>query len=109
MSLDVSEWGVEWLAMSLFSIKVKWVEQVLHVGLNERMSLTMPETTLRGAPDEAIIEVFGSEVYNAITQCLGRKMDVAQGVSMNLTKSGAIINLSLGLEGGLQIQNKLYS
>ena len=104
MSLEVGEWGVEWLAMSLFNIKVKWVEQVLHVGLKEGTTLTMPETTLRGVPDKAIMEVFGSEVYNAITQCPGRKMDVAQGVSMNLTKSGAIINLSLGLEGGLQIQ-----
>ena len=35
-------------------------------------------------------------------------MYVTRCVLMMLTKNGAIINLSLGLGGGVEVQNKLY-
>ena len=117
ISLDICDQEVEQLAMALFNAKVKWVEQVLHVVLKEGFTLIIPhsETTLKGALDEAIIAVFGLEIHNAIAESPIRRRELEEGkhvtecVSMILTKNGAIINLSLGLEGGLQIQNKLYN
>ncbi|KAH8591189.1 hypothetical protein B0O99DRAFT_274866 [Bisporella sp. PMI_857] len=117
MSLDICEQDVEQLAMDLFNAKVKWVEQVLHVVLNEGITLIISnsEATLKGVPDVAIIKVFGPEIHDAIAECPVRGRELAEGksvtecVSVILTKNGAIINLSLGLERGLQIQNKLYT
>jgi hypothetical protein len=117
MSLDVCEQEVEKLAMTLFNAKVKWAERVLHVVLNEGTTLIIPnsEITLKGVPDVAIFKVFGPEIYDAITECpihrreLAEEKRVTECVSLILTKNGAIINLSLGLERGFQIQNKLYT
>lgn len=117
MSLDVCERDVEQLAMALFNAKVKWAERVLHVVLIEGTKLIIPnsEVTLKGVRDEAIIKVFGPEIHNAISESPVRKTELQEGkhvtecVSMILTKNGAIVNLCLGLKGGLEIQNKLYT
>jgi len=117
MSLDVCERDVEQLVMALFNAKVKWVEHVLHVVLNEGTTLIISnsEATLKGVPDVAIFKVFGPEIHDAITECPVRRRELAEGkrvtecVSVILTKNGAIINLSLGLERGAQIRNKLYT
>jgi hypothetical protein len=117
MSLDICEWGVEYLAMALFNINVRWVEQVLHAVLREGTTLITPnsETTLKGVPDKAINIVFGSEIQNAINESPVRRRELQAGkhitecVSMILIKNGAIINISLGLDAGVQIQNKLYT
>jgi len=118
MSLDVCEQDVEQLAMDLFNAKVKWVEQSLHVTLKEGTTLVIPnseEATLKGAPDAAVFKVFGPEIYDAMTQCPIRRTELAEGkhvtecVSMIFIKNGAFINLSLDLEGGLQIWNKLHA
>ncbi len=116
MSLDICEREVEKLAMDLFNAKVKWVGQDLHVVSKEGMTMIIPhsEATLKGVLVEAIMKVFGPEIYDAITESPVRERELKEGkhvtecVSMILTKNGAIINLSLGLEGGLQIQDKLY-
>ncbi|KAF2003268.1 hypothetical protein P154DRAFT_561393 [Amniculicola lignicola CBS 123094] len=117
MSLDVCERDVKWLAKTLFNANVKWVDQVLHVPLAGGITLTIPnsEATLKGVPGEAIIEVFGHEIHKAIIECPIRKRELTEGkhltecVSMILMKNGGIINLSLGLEQGLRIQEKLYT
>jgi hypothetical protein len=73
------------------------------------------EVTMKGVEDKAIIKVFGPEIYNAIRESPVRRRELKEGkhktecVSMILTKDGAIINLSLGLKGSLQIQHKLYN
>ena len=57
MSLDVCERDVEQLAMALFNVKVKWVEQGLHVALKEGTALIIPnseEATLKCALDAAV-------------------------------------------------------
>lgn len=117
MSLDVCESDVEHLAMLLFDAQMKWVEQVRHIVLNEGITLIIPnsEATLKGVRDEAIIKVFGNDIYNAINESPVRKRESKEGklrtecVSMILTKNGAIINLSLGLDRGLEIRDKLYT
>ncbi|KAL2840806.1 hypothetical protein BJY01DRAFT_16129 [Aspergillus pseudoustus] len=117
MSLDVCEQEVEQLALLLFNTKVKWMEQVLHVVVNGGITLIMPnsEVTLKGVLDEAIITVFGHDIYEAIstsrvrTTEVEQEMPVTECVSMILTKTGAFINLSLGLEGAVRIQNELYT
>ena len=117
MSLDVCQWGIAQLSMTLFNVKVEWTECVLHVILENGMTLTTEtsEITLKGVEDKVINKVFGSGIYHAIAECAVRRREIAEGrnvtecVSMTLTQNGAIINLSLGLESGLRIQNKLYT
>ena len=119
MSLEVHQSKVGYLAMALFNVRVESDGQVRYVSLNEGVRLTPnPEITLKGVLDEAIIGVFGSEIYRAIRTCRMRKKELEEGnrvtecVSMILTNSpseGAIISLSLGLEEGVQIRNKLYT
>lgn len=112
LSLDICEWGVEYLAMALFNAKVKWVEQVLHIVLNEGITLIVPnsEATLKGVRDEALIMVFGSDIHKAINESPVHRRELEEGkhvtecVSMILTKQqGAIINLTVGLDRGLEI------
>jgi hypothetical protein len=119
MSLDVRERNVERLAMALFNVQVKSVGHTRYVILAGGVMLTPnPEVTLKGVLDEAIIDVFGSEIHGAITACRMRKKELEEGnlvtscVSLILTGSpdeGAIINLCLGLKGGAQIREKLYT
>ncbi|KIW39694.1 uncharacterized protein PV06_08284 [Exophiala oligosperma] len=116
MSLDICEPHVERLAMALFGAKVKWVGQVLHVVLEQGTTLITPnsEATLKGIGDERIARVLGTEIYGAIRECPVHVREIAEGkratecVSMIFTKGGAFINLSLGLERSLQLQNKMY-
>lgn len=117
ISLDICDDAVEHLARILFNAEVKWVEHVLHVVLDTGIILIISssEATVKGVGDEKIMEVFGREILNAIKESPVRKRELSEGklltecVSMILTKSGAIINLSLGLEGGLGVQNRLYN
>jgi hypothetical protein len=117
ISLDVCEWDVEHLAIALFNTKVKWVEQDRHIVLNKGIMLIISnsEATLKGVQDEAIIKVFGPEIRNAINKSPVQTRELEEGkhatecVLIILTKNGAIINLSLSLDRGLEIQNKLYT
>jgi hypothetical protein len=117
MSLEIRESSVEWLALALFNAKVSLINQVRHVALNEGIKLVIPspEVTLKGVPDEAIINIFGPEIHGAINESPIRKRELEDGtrvtecVSMILTRNGAIINLALGLDAGVKIQHKLYT
>jgi hypothetical protein len=117
LSLDICETSVEPLAMALFNATVKWVKESLHIGFARGTSLTIPnsEVTLKGVHDEAIAQVFGSEIQLAIKQSRIRIQEMEKGklmtecVSMIITEKGAIISLSLGLIQGLEIQKKLYT
>lgn len=112
MGLDICESDIVQLAMDLFHAEVKWVGQTLHVILENGVSLTTKtsEVTLKGVEDRAIGEVFGSEIHNAINECLVRKAETRSAtecVSMIFTENGAFINLSLGIRAGLELQKKL--
>jgi hypothetical protein len=119
MSLAIHPSKVEYLAIALFKVQVESVGHVRYVTLTGGVRLTPnPEITLKGVSNEAIIRVFGPEIHEAITASRMRKKeleegnDVTEGVSMILTSSsdeGAIINLSLGVKGGVQIRKKLYT
>lgn len=117
LSLDICEASVEPLAAALFNATVKWAEKSLHIGFAGGASLTIPnsEVTLKGVRDEAIAQVFGSEIQQAIQQSRIRIQEMEKGklttdcVSMIITEKGAFISLSLGLVQGLEIQKKLYT
>lgn len=119
MSLAIYETKVQYLAMSLFNVHVESAGQVRYVVLNEGAKLLpSPEMTLKGALDEAIVRTLGPEIHGAIQASRMRRKELEEGnnvtecVSMMLTSrpnEGAIINLSLGLKGGAQIQKKLYT
>jgi len=103
----------------LFKVQVESVGHVQYVVLARGVRLTPnPEITLKGVSDEAIIHVFGPEIHQAIATSGMRKKEleegnnVTEGISMILTSKSsesAIINLSLDLRGGAQIQNKIYT
>lgn len=119
MSLAIYHTKVEYLAMSLFNVHVESAGQVRYVVLNEGAKLLpSPEMTLKGALDENIIRILGPEIHGAIQSSRMRRKEMEEGnhvtecVSMILTsrpEEGAIINLSLGLKGGTNLKNKLYT
>ena len=103
--------------MALFKVKVQWVNSIQHIILNNGVTLIIPnsELTLRGVQDQAIIEVFGHELYNAITKSPIRQNKLTHSIHTTecmliiLTKNGTIISLALNINGGFTIQNKLYT
>ncbi|KAJ5100876.1 hypothetical protein N7456_006928 [Penicillium angulare] len=117
LSLDICESMVQALAMALFNARVKWAENSLHVSFERGANLTIPnsEVTLKGVGDEAIAAVFGSEIQHATRESPIRLRELEEGrlmtecVSMIITEKSAIVNLSLGLIRGLEIQKKLYT
>lgn len=118
MSLAIHESKVEYLAMALFNVQVESVGRVRYVTLAGGSRLiSNAEVTLKGAQDNAIISVFGAEVYKAVATTRMRKReleerkDITESVSMILSRAGegAIIDLSLGVKGGDQIRTKLYT
>jgi hypothetical protein len=116
MSLEVDHLSVEWLAMALFNVNVKMINQVWHFMMSGGLSvISRSEITLKGAPGEAIANVFGHEIEAAIIECpirrreLESEMNATECVSMILIEEGAIINLALSLYGGSRIRAKLYN
>ncbi len=123
MMLEVCEREVERLVKDLFGIGVKSVMGFRHLILGKGVRLTSntsnPEITLKGVRDEAIIHVFGPEIYGAITASRMHKRELEEErncttecASMIFTSKsgeGAYINLCLDLKGGLEIRDKLYN
>ncbi|RAH84391.1 hypothetical protein BO86DRAFT_387007 [Aspergillus japonicus CBS 114.51] len=117
ISLDISMLGVDFLAMALFNARISSAESIRHITFNDGPTLLMPdsELTMKGVKDEAIINVFGSEISEAIKVSPVRRREIEQGrlltecVSMIITAQGAIINLSLDLNRGFEISKKLYA
>jgi hypothetical protein len=100
--------------MDLFQAEINWVQNRPHVVFESGRTVTMPasEVTLKGAEDQAIKEVFGPEVHNAINECRVRKRETGRAtecVSMIFTENCGFINLSLELRASLQIKDKLSS
>jgi hypothetical protein len=103
----------------LFKVQVESVEEVQYISQSGGVRLMPnPKVTLKGVLDKAVINIFSFKIHDAITTYSLRKRELEEGspitncVLMILTGSlnkRAIINLSLGLEEGVQIQDKLYS
>ncbi len=120
MGLRIHESKVGDLAMSLFKVRVNLEGHAQRLTCPEGLSIyvTMkPDTDLilKGAQDGDISDVFGPEIYSALVERIVRKPELAgggvtQGVSMALYSSGgAVVNLSLGIKGGVSIRHKIYS
>lgn len=117
MSLDVSLVGVDYFAMALFNARINPAEPLRHITFDNGPTLILPnsELTMKGVKDETIEKFFGTEVYEAIRDSHVRRMEVEQAkpltecVSMIVTRHGAIVNLSLDLNRGIEISGKLYS
>ncbi|KAH8770260.1 hypothetical protein BGZ57DRAFT_765278, partial [Hyaloscypha finlandica] len=84
---------------------------VLYIILKEGITLIIlySKVTLKGVLDKAIIKVFSPKIYDIITENpiykreLEERKLIIEYISIILIKNRAIINLSLGLKGGLQI------
>jgi hypothetical protein len=70
MMLEICESEVECLVKDLFGITVQSVGGVRYLLFGNSVRLisntSKPETILKGVSDEAIIQVFGLEIYRAI-------------------------------------------
>ncbi|KAF5127132.1 hypothetical protein E5D57_008060 [Metarhizium anisopliae] len=120
MSLAIRETKVEHSAMALFNVHVdvESAVQARQVVLQHGVRLTPnPEITLQGVRDEAIQNLLGLEIYEAIKSSRVFQEELQQGtratrcVSMIIPGNpniGAVINLNLGLKEGSRIRNKLY-
>jgi len=119
MGLRIDESKVEDLAMSLFKVRVNSEGHTQRLTCPEGLSIDVtmkPDTDLilKGAQDGDISDVFGPEIYMALVERTVRKPELApggvtQGVSMALYSTrGAVVNLSLGIKGGVSIRHKIY-
>ena len=71
-----------------------------------------PKITLKGALDKAIISIFSPKIHRVIIASYIYKRELEEGnyitkyvliILISSSNKGAIINLSIGLEGGAQI------
>jgi hypothetical protein len=117
ISLDICMLGVDYLAMALFNARISPAESLRRITFDEGPTLIVPnsESTMKGVKEEAIIKVFGAEIHEAIRISPLRRKELEQGkgltecVSMIVTRQGAIVNLSLDLNRGIEISRKLYA
>ncbi len=91
--------------MDLFKVEVKWAGHILHVTLENGITLITEtsEVTLKGVGDEVISRVFGSKIHNAINECPIRAREakpIIECVLMILTKTRAFISLSFRAKAG---------
>jgi hypothetical protein len=101
---------VKYLAIALFNVRVKSVENVRYVSIKEEVRLQPnPKIILKNVLNNPIINVFSPKIHRAITVCCIREKELEAGndatdcVSMLFTSNpskGATINLALGLKKG---------
>jgi hypothetical protein len=116
LQLDICEEYVKELGMMLCNIEVHWMTDTFHVVHDNGMVgiVRYFQYEHKGASAEAVGRVFGTEIMSAINECPVRHKELAEGksttqcVSMIFVRSGGTIEMSLGLEIGVQIQTKLW-
>lgn len=113
LSLEI--WGsdIARLIEALFKAKLIWRESDIYIVLNEGTGLALPhlEGILTGVSDLNIFKVFSPEIYRAIDDCYTHRTEQGKnltGCIVDLTRDRAIVHLSLGMERGVEILNKLY-
>lgn len=72
--------------MVLFNARLKCAEQVQHIVFSDEITLMMSDSegTLRGVRDEALITLFGSEIYDATSDNSIRRGDFQEGKPGNV-------------------------
>jgi hypothetical protein len=118
ISVAIQPSKVEYLAIALFKAHIELVGGVRYLLPSKGATLLPnPKITLKGVKDDAIVRVFSPIVYGATTTSRIRKKELEEGkfitkcmlmILLNNPTKGAIINLSLSVKGGSEIQNKLY-
>ncbi|PYH75182.1 uncharacterized protein BO88DRAFT_431584 [Aspergillus vadensis CBS 113365] len=117
MSLDICSSGIDYLALELFNAKINTTSSLRYIVIDDGPTLIVPvsESTIKGVKEEAIAKVFGVEIHKAIRDSRVRRMELEQGkeltecVSMIMMERGAIVNLSLDLDCGIELSRKLYT
>jgi len=118
MTLAIHESKVEDLAKALFNVQVESRGQVRSLILPGGVKVApSPELTVKGVPYDALLDVFGPEIYDAVIASNMREEEVADGVdvpqcvSMILPASSrdtVVINLTLETLRAIQISNKIF-
>lgn len=120
MSLEIASEKVFFFAMSLFSANIECNDDGKRYWLldNGVMAIPAHEITIKGGRVEAILRVFGKDIYDAVQACpVYQDNVVSQGrcdtecISMtfsNRASDGATITLHLNGTEAEQIKNKLF-
>jgi hypothetical protein len=113
ISFNIDTSKMEYLIIALFNIRVESVENVRYISMKGGVRLKPnPEIILKGVLNNIIINIFGPEIYRAITiyyiykKELEAGNDITDYILIAFTSSlskGATINLALGLEEGTRI------
>ncbi|KJZ69955.1 hypothetical protein HIM_10647 [Hirsutella minnesotensis 3608] len=118
MSIEITSNKVERLANILFDAPLESMDNnrylILPTGLR---ILPSPDLVLRGCKRHVILEIFGRDIYNAITASPAYKEEAEQGnpltecVTMMISCqacNGAVIHLSLDEKEAIRVKDKLY-
>jgi len=126
MTLAIHESRVEDLAKALFNVQIESTRHVQSFAIpgGARVVLPLPSPeltlkgiTLKGVRAEAIMAIFGPEIYTAVMTSnmrgeeLAQGVEVPQGVSMILpfgSSDTIVINLTLETFSAGRIRNKIF-
>lgn len=116
LSIDVEEWAVDHLIRTLFNLETFRLDQTWCVILSggARLKVSEPNLTVTSARDGPLLAVLGPKLYQAIQESSIRKKELEAGkqetecVSISLIDGGAILNLCLSLDAGIDIKNNLF-
>jgi hypothetical protein len=119
MSVDIDVRCVEYLAMALLGVRVESREKARYIYWPSGVRMALEhDIKLHCISEEAILEVFGPQIYNAVVACRMRKKEAEVGnkltecVSVVISaepRDGLIVNLALGMKEGHGIWKKLYT
>lgn len=115
MTLAIHESKVEALAGALFNAQVGPPGQVRSLVLPRGVIVApSPELTVKGALPNALLDMFGPQIHDAVmvsNMRKGRKDDVLQCVSMILPADfgdRVVINLTLEIVRAVEIKEKIF-
>ncbi|KJZ71579.1 hypothetical protein HIM_09048 [Hirsutella minnesotensis 3608] len=118
MSLSILPNKLEFVAMKLLGVHLETEGKMRYVIFpNGAKMLPRPEVSLQGAMDETIRELLGSMIASAVAGSPLRKEEIANAVlattcvTMTISNSAhddGILNLNLGLEGGIAVKEALF-
>lgn len=113
MSLAIKKNKLQHVAMVLFDMHIEMETMVQIVHANGTRVIPSPEANIQGAHDQAIANLFGAKIHEAIKASRVYKEEQQQGIRATRCVSmivpsdpdvGAVINLNLGLKEAFQIQ-----
>jgi len=115
LTLELREEAMRELVMALFNVEANWTSNTFQVVHESGLTQTMPYLKQMGARCDKIADVFGEEIYLAITNCATYQKEQAEGkdrtmcVSVFWAKGERNVTLEVDVKDGIGISQKLYN